>query len=363
LNIVFQSVDDARVARLRLMERFELGASDLSSNLTDALGWRQGRALGAAAVGGNATEWNATAWNATAWNATAWNATAWNATSVGSNATTNMLLISPSADSLVLVELTLTRSFYGIFLDWLLRNILNVLIGAGLATAFILFIAGYRKFSDRRKEARARLKALVAAGNLARLRIILRLNIYKAKFRRLLRRVHPFISLLQWVRGGGEDKWLEKGAHEEGGREEEVGEPLRIVQSNGDSVEAAGVEAAQGVTARVEAAAAVIAKVHVVETAAADERRSGAAAAAQMAAQVAAPLTTAAPTALFSVETIVDEGGPKPARQRGLHALRAAAKASIAMRPRVDGVVPLDEFRERVRAIQRRVQMDAAGNN
>jgi len=119
------------------------------------------------------------------------------------NSTNSTTLVTPpgaSVGSVSIVELSLQRSFFGVFLEWLRENVLRVLIGSSFIIAFSLFLVLYRKYADDVKD---RLRGKAAAKAVAqRDALIKRIRILstKSKIRKALRRSAAFVSLLHRLR-------------------------------------------------------------------------------------------------------------------------------------------------------------------
>lgn len=119
------------------------------------------------------------------------------------NSTNSTMLATPpgaSVGSVSIVELSLQRSFFGVFLEWLRENVLRVIIGSSFIIAFSLFLVLYRKYADDVKD---RLREKAAAKAVAQRDALIkriRLRSTKSKIRKALRRSAAFVSLLHRLR-------------------------------------------------------------------------------------------------------------------------------------------------------------------
>ena len=125
-----------------------------------------------------------------------------------SQAGTNFTLSDINSTTLVTVDSTSVRSiilffsktYWGLFLDWLYRNVLRVLIGSGILIIFIFLMIMFRKYTNGSEE-RLRVKMnAVAEKRVNVLRKQVRQSSLKSKFRKVLRRVYPFFAALVEMR-------------------------------------------------------------------------------------------------------------------------------------------------------------------
>ena len=117
--------------------------------------------------------------------------------SSSSNTTTLVTVDSSSVRSIILI---FSKSYWGLFLDWLYRNVLNVLIGSGILFMLIFLIVMFRKYTGGSEERLRVKKGASAEKRLSELRKQVRQSSLKSKFRKVLRRVYPFFSSLVEIR-------------------------------------------------------------------------------------------------------------------------------------------------------------------
>ena len=113
------------------------------------------------------------------------------------NATTVILRATVDSNSVTSIMFNVKRSFYGVFLDWLIRHVFEVLLGTSIIISAVCAMTCLKAFRKKRSErATAKhLKAMVSAHAAFTKKI--RQSIIKAKMLRALRR---YTTLVWWVK-------------------------------------------------------------------------------------------------------------------------------------------------------------------
>lgn len=326
VNILTTSKSEATAVLRRIVDNSAAAMTALEASLRESLGEAAARRAGA--VNASLTLYGAS--NATA-------------SQENNRTSASSLLATSDTSSARIVDLTLTRSFWGIFLDWLVRNVIRVLAGTSAIIVFILFLTFYRQFAGSLK-ARAQERAQDASKQVVEsLAKRLRFSVIKAKFRKALRRVTAFVALLIQTRAMRETEEADGGAA--------TSKPAATFM---------GARREGGVERRVERADSRV----VTDASRSDLEASAVTSSDESEHEEGLDSLSHFVEQSQVIETVVQEGTPEQAtppivgHARRADVFRAANAVRFAVRARIDPRKPLEGIRERMLALKQRFHLE-----